>query len=361
MTRHFNEQRREDVRPSSRRQPSGRYGEERSPRPARPRLNREAVDRGWESGARRDHADYHPRQNNGQPPHGNRRPNQYTASPSAQNSRRPYDNDRYQRSERTPNGNYNPHARDRRSYAEGPRPQSGPDHDNDRYQRSERTPNGNYNPRARDRRSYAEGPRPQSGPDHEQYHDQRPPYRDRNGGYERRSFDRDQRPPRTFERGKRPPRDVQQPKTQHPRWRSRPMAQNDDYPRGRHDFSRHERFEGDYEHFETPETPRQSRSYRDEAHQGGEERHVTRLPDGRVLKGPRPVQRKNAQFWTEVAHDTEALVEPINVPEKEVASMQDKEPTVSPPAHGRKFKEKTAKPRSTGPKPSRRGFKWPTP
>ena len=323
MTRHFNEQRREDVRPSSRRQPSGRYGEERSPRPARPRLNREAVDRGWESGARRDHADYHPRQNNGQPPHGNRRPNQYTDAPSAQNSRRPYGNDH--------------------------------------YQRTERTPNGNYHPGARDRRSYAEGPRPQSGPDHEQYHDQRPPYRDRNRGYERRSFDRDQRPPRTFERGKRPPRDVQQPNTQHPRWRSRPMAQNDDYPRGRHDFSRHERFEGDYEHFETPETPRQSRSYRDEAHQGGEERHVTRLPNGRVLKGPRPVQRKNAQFWTEVAHDTEALVEPINVPEKEVASTQDKEPTVSPPVSGRKFKEKTAKPRSTGPKPSRRGFKWPTP
>src|SRR5258708_12591789 len=45
-----------------------------------------------------------------------------------------------------------------------------------------------------------------------------------------------------------------------------------------------------------------------------EEQHVTRLPDGRVLKGPRPVQRKNAQFWTDVTQETESLLEPVVAP-----------------------------------------------
>src|SRR5437016_4232581 len=107
MTRDFNEQRRYDGHPSSRNQSSGRHGEERSPRSARPRLNRQTVDRAWESGARRDHADYRTRSNNEQPPRGNPRRNQYTDYTSAQNSRKPLDDrqEGYKRSQGTPNEN----------------------------------------------------------------------------------------------------------------------------------------------------------------------------------------------------------------------------------------------------------------
>jgi len=153
------------------------------------------------------------------------------------------------------------------------------------------------------------------------------------------------------------------------------MVQNDDQPRGRQDFSRNGQFEGDYERFETPETSRSSRpvsrSSESDSHKESKERHVTRLPGGRVLKGPRPIQRKNAQFWTEISDDVDALVEPIDasVREQKAAtedSAKDDEravkrrPRRSTAARGRKAREKTAKPTSTGPKPSQRGFKWPT-
>lgn len=365
MTKDFNEQRRGDVRPSSRNQSSGRHGEERSPRPARPRLNRETVDRAWESGAPRNHSDYRPRTTNGQPPRDNWRRNRYGNSPSAQNARRPYSNQQnsYQRSEHTPNDNYNSGSRssDSRRFDDG--------RSSDRRNYSDR-PRGAY-------------PRSRSGPgirDNERYRDQHPPYRDgdrdRSRGDERRGFDRDNRSTRTSNSINRQPRDFQKPNTQNPRWRSRPMAQNDDQPRGRQDFNRDGHFEGDYERFETPETSRSrhpvSRSSESDSDKESKERQVTRLPDGRVLKGPRPVQRKNAQFWTEISDDVEALVEPIDasVPEQKAAtedSAKDDEravkrrPRRSTATGGRKAREKTAKPTSTGPKPSQRGFKWPTP
>ena len=50
-----------------------------------------------------------------------------------------------------------------------------------------------------------------------------------------------------------------------------------------------------------------------------EERHVTPLPDGRVLKGPRPVQRKNAEFWTDIAQNTDELLDGV----KEVATSKE--------------------------------------
>src|SRR5258708_38952409 len=106
MTREFDKQRRDDSRPSFRKPSSGRNGEERTPRPARPRLNRETVDRAWESGAQQQHADYRPRSNS------NWRSNQQSEY-SSQNGRsggRPYGNrqdgnqDSSRRFERTPNG-----------------------------------------------------------------------------------------------------------------------------------------------------------------------------------------------------------------------------------------------------------------
>jgi hypothetical protein len=122
-----------------------------------------------------------------------------------------------------------------------------------------------------------------------------------------------------------------------------------------------------------------------------EERHVTRLPDGRVLKGPRTVQRKEAQFWTGIADDTEDLLKQIEIiegPETAEASkapgeMQDDAVQESPAdvetgakavrkprsraasaiARNKKDlkKEKAVKPRSSGPRPSQHGYKWPTP
>ena len=76
MTRQFDNQPRDDSRPPSHRIPSSRYAEQQSARPARPRLNRAMVDRGWENGSPRHHADYHPRVSNGQAPQNNWRKNQ---------------------------------------------------------------------------------------------------------------------------------------------------------------------------------------------------------------------------------------------------------------------------------------------
>jgi len=42
---------------------------------------------------------------------------------------------------------------------------------------------------------------------------------------------------------------------------------------------------------------------------------MTRLPDGRVLKGSRPAQRKEAQFWTGIANETEGLIKQVETPE----------------------------------------------
>src|SRR5215467_1685698 len=76
MTRQFNNQPRDDSRPPSRNIPSSRYQEEQSSRPARPRLSRAMVDRGWENGTPRHHADYRPRTSNGRAPHNNWRKSQ---------------------------------------------------------------------------------------------------------------------------------------------------------------------------------------------------------------------------------------------------------------------------------------------
>jgi len=125
-----------------------------------------------------------------------------------------------------------------------------------------------------------------------------------------------------------------------------------------------------------------------------------------VLKGPRPVQRKNAQFWSEISNETEQLIDRAEAPalpaeeqsgarpvefrqegtleqaspaEEKAATTREaapkkprarttsatKEATPKKPhaaRNGTRSKKTTVeKPRSTGPKPSQRGFKWPTP
>jgi hypothetical protein len=112
------------------------------------------------------------------------------------------------------------------------------------------------------------------------------------------------------------------------------------------------------------------------------ERHVTPLPDGRVLKGPRPAQKKNAQFWTDISQETEELVNQVQPPEATAKKVADDQAqtsvspatesvtitrVVSPRAKAAKNaaratrKGKIDRPVSSGPKPSQRGFKWPAP
>lgn len=359
MTRNFNEQRRYDGQPSSHNQSSDRHGEERSPRPARPRLNRQTVDRGWESGARRDHADYRTRNNNEQPLRNNRGYGRYADHAPAQNGRKSFDNhqDDHQRTEYAPNGYQNPRPRSYGSNA------------------------GNYNDRrANDRRGYS--PRSAATPprgtfrdnEHFRDRDQQRSHRD-----EQRGFDRDSRFSRPVDRDSRPSRGYPQRGTQNPRWQSRPEVQNDDRYQGRQDFSRHERFEGDYERFETPGTSRspENRSLQSRPEKQSRERHVIRQPDGHAPKGPRAVQHKDAEFRTEIEHDAEAILPPVDAattptPVTDAAPAEESEASVSHKSRKRAegkathrgkadAKQGTVKPPSKGPKPSQRGYKWPTP
>jgi hypothetical protein len=112
---------------------------------------------------------------------------------------------------------------------------------------------------------------------------------------------------------------------------------------------------------------------------------VTRLPDGRVLKGPRRVQRKKEEFWTDVAQETDALIPEVDTSKvsEQVSEAPDspaapprksrkQNPAATPKAPRRKSsavtrarksgsKESTPKPKSSGPRPSERGYKWPNP
>jgi hypothetical protein len=79
------------------------------------------------------------------------------------------------------------------------------------------------------------------------------------------------------------------------------------------------------------------------------------------------VQRKNAQFWTEIADDVGNLLEPIDesIPvkkeESELAETHKSRSRASGNVdHVKKIKAKKSK-ASTGTKPSKRGYKWPTP
>ena len=373
MTRDYNNQRRENERRNSRSSSPRRYGDERPPRPARPRLNRDTVDRAWENGARQNHADYRTRsENNSHPPRDNRQRNQYSDQPSAQQSRnyrKPYGNrqESNRPGEYTPRSNYGPRAR---SYEPGMRTFNEQRYnDYERRGYSEQPDRDGYRP---DNRQSAQQPNSRS------------PYRGRNQyqGPQRREFDRDTRPPRNFDRDQRQDRDFDRdgrqprsydrnkrsfrkdtgPDTQNPRWQSRPARQRSKNASTPREYTRREAeqelFEGDYEHFDAS-TPQQAK-----------ERPVTQLPDGRVLKGTPQEQRRDAEFWTEVAQESNELVQPVeehsaDLPStalakgkarsrthSEGAATRDKKPTV---------RKSTPKPRSTGPKPSQRGYKWPTP
>lgn len=398
MTRHFSKHERDDERPRSRPSPSGSYGEERSPRAARPRLNRNTVDKAWENGARQNHADYRARDaRGGQQPRENwRRPRQ-SGQPSAYTGRNNHDDSRssygnrssdYRRGERTPDRyqgsrprSFEPGTRrfDERQYNQRrdyrPRAESS-----DFRPREDSRSTGNRHPS----RSYDER-RPSRAPRHFQ-RDERPrrDYEDENRPARRYEYDeREARRPRDFERDERPPRRFEEreprprgyyrqqrehaagrPDARNSRWQSRPQR----FAREPGEYDRpareREQFEGDYEQFDA----------RDETLFDGVENREQVEPGKRAERKPRAKQKKDDEFLADVNRQTESLVEHI-VPVEPAPDGEANEPApkakrpraTRAKAAGSKASAKTTRSRKadTGPggpllRPSKRGFKWPT-
>jgi hypothetical protein len=404
MTREFNQKPRYDSRPPYRGSSSNkRYGAEQPSGPTR-RLNRAMVDRAWENGAPHRHADYKPRHPNEAGAH------QTNYGPNSQRNWHKTQPSEY------PSGNHAPHER-----GESKRPA--------RYQdaytpshRSDYSSNGHQGARS-----------------HTAQPNNRPPYRDQrgNGNEENTYRARNGHPnfshtPQEANRGRNnqergqqeshrngayshrtnPTNQVSNPADRRDR-RHRPYDQHetsyhDNHFEGRHraNFNEprypatpnrqrenggHQQFEGDYEQFNraTSRQPRDGRRQEERQPQNYTKRmekppeakhHVTPLPDGRVLKGPRPAQRKNAQFWTDISQDTEKLVNQVQAPEETADKAPDEQaqtgtlpvPESAPAPHivsprakiakrvaSAARKGRTERPVSSGPRPSQRGFKWP--
>ena len=415
MTREFNQNPRYDSRPPYRGSSSNnRYRAEQPSGSTRPRLNRAMVDRAWENGAPHRHADYKPRNPNEagtrQTNHGpNAQRNWHKAQPSEHSShdhafhergdsQRP---SRYQdahtqprRSDNSPNGYQGSRSRSPKpnhAFADQPtyRDQRSNGNEENTYRTHNGHPNFSHRPqdgnrgrhhqepgqenRSNGAYSYRTNPtnRMDNGP--EDHRDQRTyPHNQREVPYHNNRFEGRQR--------------THSNEPRHPSYPTTPGRQGENRSQ-----QQSEQFEGDYEQFGRAPSryPRDSR--RQEEHQPQaqakrmekpSERHVTPLPDGRVLKGPRPVQRKNAQCWTDVSQDTEKLVNQIHVPEATAETIPDEQAQTSTSlaiqdapatrvissrakaakrAASAARKGKTDRPVSSGPKPSQRGFKWPSP
>ena len=394
MTRHFSKHERDDERPRSRNSSSGSYGEERSPRPARPRLNRNTVDQAWENGARQNHPDYHARDaRGGQSPRENWRHPRQPGQPSAYNGRNNNTNSRssygnrstdYRRSEHTPD----------RSHSSRPRSSESGMRRFDERQYNQRR---DYQPRTE---SSDFRPREDS-----RYANNRPPSR----GYERRDdraprqFQRDERPrrtyeqdnrsarrynyddrqPRDFEREERQPRRfddraphprgyyreqrenaTRRPDARNSRWQSRPQR----FTRTSREYEHpaREQFEGDYEQFDGRETFLDGAESRETA-QASADKRAERKP------------RKNAEFIAEMNQQADGLIEHIVPVEPASDGTADDAPAKKAPkakkvrttragSAGAKASAKTTrsrkaetKSRETHLRPSKRGFKWPSP
>ena len=387
MTRDFKKQGRDNERPYSRNSSSSRYGEERSPRPARPRLNRDMVDRAWENGARRDHPDYHAyRSDQSQSPRDNRQRNQQPTAQNSRNNRKPYGNrqDGYRSGERNANSRNGARPRsyesgmrkfdeqhydERQGYSDRPGT-AGPRPAYPRY--SDSRPQGRGQSGDSRRRDFAREERPPRGPDR----DYRKP----------REFDRESRAPRSFERDKRSSRQGPQLGTQNPRWQSRPPAQRDKFARRPQEFSRFrsepEQFEGDYERFDAANTAQSPSREHADRRERDEEQHVRGVSNERVRKDSRDVKRKNTKLRAEITREADGLVAPVVKPPDVVTTEEAMELPADPPqttptkekpesrtraAGATRRERKTGagqskpKARSTGPRPSQRGYKWPAP
>ena len=391
MTRDFNKHERDDERPYSRNSSSGNQGEERSPRPARPRLNRDTVDKAWEKGARQNHSDYRARDTRGgPPPRGNWQRPQQSGQSSAYNGRsnnsgnnrapygnRPFDRrqgehapDRYQGSRPRPfesgmrkfdERQYN----QRRDYQ--PRPESNDfrPREDSRYSNN-RPPSRNYDNRRDDHapRSFQRDDRPQRSFQHDDRDDRQP-----------RSFDRDDRQPRSFDRDDRPQRRAEtheprprgyyreqrelrasgRPDPRNSRWQSRPQRFLPKTKDTTQPAREREQFEGDYEQFDARATAPDAVESRE-----------TLQNDSRVTRKQREDEQIDAEFMAEVNQQTNSLIEHI-VPvepasnEENGAKAKKARATRARPASAKTTRGKKAgtSSQASHPRPSRRGFKWP--
>jgi len=319
MTRDFNKQRQErnDMRPYVRKQPTRRPGAERS---ERPRLNRETVDRAWENGAQVNHADYHPRNSQ---QHSSRQYDQRQrfSGPGARNS-----SGYYRDYEHAPNDRESTDGRNGRYHNgnAGPRPRS---YNNDRFNE----PRSNSYRERNHETAFRRNER-----DHDYGNDRSDNRREQGyAGRPARYPEQERRSSRYNGRQQRPYANGTRPETRTPY-------------RNNYRQNEREQFEGDYERFNSFDNHSGRRQ--------PEERHVTHLPERRVLKGSRPAQRKNAQFWTEITEDANDLVPQAHQPEQ--AEQQEQKP-----AKRKREKKAATEPKSESnvPRPSQRGFKWPKP
>lgn len=388
MTRDFSKHERDDERPRSRNSSSGSQGEERSPRPARPRLNRNTVDQAWENGARQNHSDYRARDTRGgQSPRENwRRPRQ-SGQPSTYNGRNNNTNSRpsygnrsndYRRSEHTPDRSHGARPRsfesgmrrfDERQYNQRrdyqPRSE-GNDYRSreDSRSTSNRPPSRGYERRDdRAPRNFQRDEHPRRGYEH----DNRPTRRFDNDDRQPRNFEREERTPRRFEEREPRPRGYYReqrenaagrPDARNSRWQSRPQRFGRTPREYEHPAREREQFEGDYEQFDARNTL-----------PGEVESREIAQPDKRTTRKP----RKDAGFITEVNQQADGLIEHI-VPVEPMAddtaarpaSKAKKVRTKRAGSTGAKASAKTTrgrgtKSRETNIRPSKRGYKWPVP
>lgn len=394
MTRDFSKHERDDERPRSRNSSSGSQGEERSPRPARPRLNRNTVDQAWENGARQNHSDYRARDTRGgQPSRENwRRPRQ-SGQPSTYNGRNNNNNSRpsygnrssdYRRSEHTPDRSQGSRPR---SFESGMRRFDERQY-NQRRDYQPRTENSDFRPREDARysnnrppsrgyerrddrapRNFQRDERPRRGYEY----DNRPARRSEYDDHQPRGFEREERQPRRFEGQESRPRGYYReqrenaaghPDARNSRWQSRPQRFGRTPREYEHPAREREQFEGDYEQFDARKTS-----------PGDVESREIAQPGKRAPRKP----RRDAEFITEVNQQADGLIEHIAPVEPahdetpddtsgETAPKAKKARTTRAGTAGAKDSAKTTrsrkadtKSRETHIRPSKRGYKWPSP
>lgn len=327
------------MRPSSRGQPSSRYGDSRPSRPARPRLNRETVDHAWENGAPRDHADYHPRKPNARP-YSQQRPYNRDGNAPSPNNRRPYSqgngNTRYGNQGR---GDARPSTRpygDRRnrSFNDSERPYGSRNERPGGYAGGEQRPYRRYEnrqPGARydDNRDYNQRSPRRYGDDRAS--DRRPPRRDYDDRppYQRspRRYDddraSDRRPPRRDYDNRGPRNEYRQPAARQERddsdFQVAPSEDTDE-----DGLAEGERFQGDYERFNEAGAPSPA-------------------------KRPGSPQRKLHTTWSKQPKDKAGRDE-----HKPRAKAEAK------PTH-KKVKRAAKEKPAPATRPWQKGYKWPTP
>jgi hypothetical protein len=394
MTRDFNNQRREYPQSDSRGSSSRRFEKGRPSHPARPRLNRDMVDRGWENGARQNHADYRTKgDSKTQSTRDNRRPNQYSAQ-TGNKARKTYGKRQanYLPGEHSPRSNNGSRTRtsesnmrtfDDQHYNQYERHGNSKQSYQDDYR-----PGNNRNPKPPHSRTQYQGRDQYRGPQgRESGRDTSSPRNFDRDQRQARDYERDTVQPRGYDRKKRSSRNTSGPATQNPSWQSRPERQQNNYSNSSHEYSRFETeqelFEGDYEQFDSSNSAQQHKHQVDRyASHRPAERNATRLPDGRVLKGTPNEQNRKAVFWTEISQESDELVKQVESTHAQQAATKHPADLPTPSSSRRKTTPRTPKaskstrerkttkakvrqsapkPRSTGPRPSQRGFKWPTP